>query len=121
MGHDVPMPRLRSILDSISWLFGRRPRAPEIGRGLPWSYLEGERAFDARVKARYPAGTPEERLVAELHGQGFALSRHPGFDGVTVADYVSSQFVFRTIWSVRWRANQGRVRDIWGVYGVRAP
>ncbi len=100
-------------------LFGCNPAEPEIGRGLPTGYAEGERLFDRRVKEMFPIGTSEERLLEELQKQGFELL--PAFDGVNDATFTRDNWIFQTIWSVRWRAEEGRIKDIWGVYGGRGP
>jgi len=95
------------------------PRTPALGRGLPSNYAEGEKMFDARVKAMFPVGTPEARLVDALRRQGFAVesAHRPDCRSATVM----KGLVFRHIWSVRWRSAEGRVEDIRGVYGVIAP
>ena len=94
------------------------PRTPTLGRGLPSNYAEGEKVFDRRVKARFPKGMLEADLVAELRDQGFSVGRDS-------ADCKSATkprgIIFRTLWSVRWRARADRVEEVWGVYGVIAP
>lgn len=114
---------LRSVLSALAvfLLIGCKPQAPTIGRELPSNYAEGQKIFDARLKSRFPVGTPEERLVEELGEQGFVIPRIQAPDGVRYAQFTSTHLVFRTIWSVRWRADDGRVAEIWGVYGVQAP
>ena len=94
------------------------PIAPELGRGLPSNYVEGEKVFDERVKARFPTGMREADLVAELRNQGFSMGRGgPEFKSASK----SRGIIFRTLWSVRWQAEADRIEKVWGVYGVIAP
>jgi hypothetical protein len=112
------MHRLVVLIASIL-LFACKPAEPQIGRDLPSTYAEGEQVFDRRVKVRFPAGTSEQSVIAELHRQGFRLL--PTREGVRDATFIRDEWIFQTIWSVRWRAKDGRIQEIWGVYGGRAP
>jgi len=108
------------LAGAILALFRWRKPVPAIARGLPPNYTQGTKELCRRVEAGFPVGTPEEDLIAALRAQGFAIG--PPRDGVSDATFERTDlFVFRTIWSVRWRAEQGRVTGIWGVYGVQAP
>ena len=111
--------KLGDLADSL--LTRLRLRLPPIARGMPSKYAEGKEVFDARIKARFPVGTQEEDLIAELREQGFPLPSCLGPDAWASSTYNRTLFVFRTIWSVRWRAEDGRVTEILGVYGVVAP
>lgn len=112
-------------LMAISWWFivsgcsAATDPLPELAQGLSGAYAEGERAFDRRLKQRFPPGTSERELTDALERQGFR--RLPPVDGVEDATFFRDRFPFRTIWSVRWRTDRGRVIAIWGVYGVQAP
>jgi hypothetical protein len=114
------MHRLLLIIVSAGLLSGCNPVRPEIGRDLPEDVTQAERIFDARVKARFPVGTDERRLLSELQRQGFRPSPNFG-DGIRDASFYRDEFVTKTVWSVRWRANAGHVVEIWGVYGILAP
>lgn len=96
------------------------PRTPALGRDLPSNYAEGERVFDARVKAKFRAGTSEAHLVEELQRQGFAVSSPADGSDCTSAT-VTRGIVFKCLWSVRWRAKEKRIEEVWGVYGIIAP
>ena len=98
-------------------LFSRR--LPDLVAGLPSDVQESEAAFDFRVKERFPAGTSEDAVKAELRQQGFDLL--PAYDGVQDATFYRKRFPFTTLWSVRWRANSGMITDVWGVHGIRGP
>ena len=92
---------------------------PEIGRDLPAEYADGTRVFDQRVKQRFPLGSSEQAMVEELERQGFR--RSAAFSGVEDATFTRDELITETLWSVRWRAQAGRITEIWGVYGVTAP
>lgn len=47
--------------------------APLIGRGLPPALAEARPAFDQRVKERFPIGSDEAAMRAELRREGFAF------------------------------------------------
>jgi len=91
---------------------------PEIGRELPRSFEQARPVFDQRVKARFPVGSDETRLLAELRRQHFVvrpsspLSRYP--NAVT---YKAHQLVCNVSWTVSWRAEAGRIKEIAGDYG----
>lgn len=96
------------------------PRPPALGYDLPSNYAEGEKVFGERVKAKFPIGMSETELLKELRSQGFSVRSYPN-----KADFKSATltrgFIFRNLWSVRWRTKDNQLEDIWGVYGVIAP
>jgi hypothetical protein len=49
---------------------------PQIGRNLPSAFDDANRAFDARVDERFPIGSSEDTLVAELKREGFKVSEN---------------------------------------------
>ena len=99
-------------------MHGPYHRVPALGRDLPSNYAEAEKVFDERVKAEFPVGMSEDRLVAELRKLGFRCNPdQPACKSATV----TRGLVFRHLWSVRWRASNDQVDDVWGVYGVIAP
>ena len=87
---------------------------PEIGRELPTDQAEANEAFDQRIKRRFPVGTDERRLVQELNRQGFKLVVKQS--GWREAKFTTNYLVVEMIWSVRWRASNSIVREIWGVH-----
>lgn len=111
---------MRCVLLSllVGMLSGCGASEPEIGRGLPSRYAEAEPLFDQRVKDRFPPGTDEKRLVGELKKQGFeVLPTHGDVNDATF----KRGWIVQTLWSVRWRAKDNRVTEIWGVHGGRGP
>ncbi|MBV9884210.1 MAG: hypothetical protein JO276_14465 [Sphingomonadaceae bacterium] len=111
----------RAMLNALRLAQGWKAPTPEIGRDLPSNYAEGEKVFDARVKASFPIGMSVEALLAELRRQGFGLLPEAGLDSVSDATFYRDELVCLTLWSVRWHASGGCVTEIWGVYGCRAP
>jgi hypothetical protein len=99
-------------------LVGCRPSVPEIGRDLPSSYEEGERIFDARLKRRFPIGSAEGDLVAEAERQGFSVVRS---DHGSFATFSNKAFPVQSVWNIGWKAKDGRIEDVWGIYGGRGP
>ena len=96
------------------------PRKPVLGRDLPSNYAEGKKVFDGRVKAKFPIGMAETRFIEELRNQGFSIDPTPeGWDHMSAT--IIRGLIFRTVWSVRWRAGADRIQEVWGVYGVIAP
>lgn len=94
------------------------PRTPELGRNLPRDYQKGEVEFDRRVKAQFPRGTGEACLIAQLRNEGFLVDQTKSdCNSATITRGV----VMKTLWSVRWRAKEGHIDDVWGVYGAIAP
>ena len=97
-----------------------KPKTPEIGEGLTQSASEGQKAFDARVKDRFAVGSSVDTMVSELKEQGFEESTFPN-DKFRTLDYRNNRFPVHTLWSIRWRQDQGRIAEIWGVFGHVGP
>ena len=112
----APRPRIRwvrtviggVVLGLVGVLAGRLlfpdPADPPLLRDLPAPYAAASATLTDRVRARFPAGTPESALITELVAQGFEVSppahnaswRRQGVPCVEIA----------RIW---WKAEQGRV------------
>jgi hypothetical protein len=96
-------------------LFPETPDPPLL-RGLPGRYADGSKMLTDRARARFPAGTPESAVVAELGTQGFEVSppsrnaqwRRTGMPCTEIA----------RIW---WSAEQGRVTAIEGLRNAICP
>lgn len=93
-------------------------KIPEIARGLPATYAEGEKIFDARLKARFPVGTSETDIVEELKRQGFSISEGPRG---RFATFIEKRLVVSNVWNVGWEADNGMLSMVWGIYGGRGP
>ena len=91
---------------------------PEIGSGLPANFQQARPVFYQRVKARFPVGSDETGLLAELHRQHFAIShasdtsRH-----ANSARYEARQIVCNLSWTISWSAEEGSIKEIAGVFG----
>ncbi|MEI9926796.1 MAG: hypothetical protein WDN44_02655 [Sphingomonas sp.] len=89
---------------------------PPLLRGLPEHYDAASKTLTDRVRARFPAGTPEAGVIAELGAQGFEVSppsrsahwRRTGLPCTEIA----------AIW---WSAEQGRVTAIEGLRNAICP
>tara|TARA_R110000751_G_scaffold2018_18_gene10541 strand:- start:325863 stop:326201 length:339 start_codon:yes stop_codon:yes gene_type:complete len=97
-----------------------KPDIPEIGKGLSQSAIEGQEAFDARIKKRFAVGSSAEAMVSELTEQGFEESTFQKKQ-VRTLDYRNDRFPVHTLWSVRWREDQGKITEVWGVFGHTGP
>ena len=93
---------------------------PEIGKGLSQSAIEGQEAFDSRIKIRFPVGSSVAPMVSELRQQGF-IERTFEEEGFRTLDYRNDRFPVHTLWSVRWREEQDKITEIWGVFGHTGP
>lgn len=106
------------ILAALLALAGCGQAVPELARGLPAEYAEGAKIFDARLKARFPAGSDAGAMAETLRQQGFAV--------LVTAQGGSAQFSdnavpVSNVWNIGWTANAGRVAEIRGIYGGRGP
>jgi len=73
--------------------------------------------FDSRVRQRFPPGSSEDDLKAELAKQGFKLAEYDGVHDATLY----RGWIVKAMWSVRWKSQYGRITDLWGVFGYKAP
>ena len=101
-------------LAATPWLLnvGFIQRHSPLTRDLPSEFRAASATFDARVQARFPPGTPERQLVAELSRQGFHESHA---EHEMVRRQVS--LVCNVAARVSWRADEaGKIRQARGVY-----
>jgi hypothetical protein len=87
---------------------------PPIGRGGPRSVVDVTPWFDARVKQRFPVGSDDEKLRAELHREAFTITK--AVDQATrypfTATYQANGIACREWWNIRWCSEQGKITDI---------
>ena len=91
---------------------------PPLGRDLPATVDQTRVEFDARVRNRYPVGSDEQPLVAELRKERFKLAEDlgkPNADRLS-AVYESNGLACRLRWAVYWAADQGKITAISGEY-----
>ena len=106
------------MLVTLLALIGCGPKVPELARDLPSIYAEGETIFDARLKARFPVGSDDRAVAEQLTQQGFeVLVTEQGGS----AHFSNRSFPVSSVWNIGWKAQDGRVAEIWGVYGGRGP
>jgi hypothetical protein len=90
---------------------------PPIARDLPRSFgPTGD--FDKRIQQRFPAGSDEAVLVAELRQERFSIDKTRDSSGTYrhLAHYKRQEIACRTSWEVLWNGEQGRIVNIEGRY-----
>lgn len=98
-------------------VFGQR-QPPVIGRDLPATYAEGEKVFDARIKAHYPVGGDPKIMANDLRRQGFeVLETESGGS----AHFSDKGFPIASIWSVGWDIEAGKLSNVWGILVAAGP
>jgi hypothetical protein len=88
---------------------------PPIAHGLPRMFGPSS-DFDVRIKQRFPVGSSEGELVAELHAEKFALTEmhDPSSEYRRMAHFEAQNFPCKESWTVRWAADRGKITDIEG-------
>ncbi len=87
-----------------------------IGSHVGASATDASAAFDQQVKARFPAGSDESALRAELVRERFVIIRDKDSPFRFSATYSASELFCRRDWIVRWDLNAGKIADISGKY-----
>jgi hypothetical protein len=90
---------------------------PPIAQGLPKDFGPTP-YFDGRVKERFPIGSNEVSLLAELRDERFEIkeTNELSSDYRLSARYEVQNFPCTETWTVLWTAEQGRITDIKGRY-----
>lgn len=99
-----------------------RPQPPLL-HGLPTDFKEGKAELERRARKSFPVGSSEQALVKRLIEQGFDIgTRTADEDGPWQdANFERKEIPCITYWSIRWRAKEQRVADIWALYGQQCP
>ena len=86
---------------------------PLIARNLPPG-ADRTQSFDKRVKERFPVGSDEEKMLAELRHEGFTISETPTEPTRYrfAATYEARDLVCRIFWTVHWSSENTRITDI---------
>jgi hypothetical protein len=94
-------------------------RPPPIGRGGPRAATEVTSWFDTRVKQRFPVGSEEEKLRAELHREAFRIdeANDPAARYRFTASYQANGLACTVRWHIRWNSEQGRITDVAAEWG----
>jgi hypothetical protein len=90
---------------------------PSIGSGLPTTFSDARPVFDHRVQERFPVGSEEDVLRAELVRENFTIS-FAGLSQQLVARRGAEHFPCRLSWTIVWTADAGKVTSIKGDYGA---
>jgi hypothetical protein len=90
---------------------------PLIGQGLPKSFGPTPE-FDRRIRQRFPIGSDEAVLLAELRSERFAIKETHDLSSRYrfTALYEAHEVVCKESWTVQWTAEQGRISNIAGEY-----
>jgi hypothetical protein len=101
------------------WWFTEPPPAPELLQGLGDSSAAGSQdAFVARLDARFPKGSSESALIAELLQEGFKMRKdvHPPVHEASYERGASISDRCRQSGTVRWTAEGDRLSSVNGGY-----
>jgi hypothetical protein len=92
---------------------------PSLGRGGPRVAADVTPWFDTQVKRRFPVGSDEEKLRAELRREAFAIAaaNNPTLRYQFTASYQANELVCKAWWNLRWRSEQGKITDISASWG----
>jgi hypothetical protein len=90
---------------------------PPIARDLPRSFVPTS-DFDNRIRQRFPAGSDEAVLVAEMRHERFSIDKIWDWSGNYrhLAHYTRQEIACRTSWDVLWNGEQGKILNIQGRY-----
>jgi hypothetical protein len=90
---------------------------PAMGSHLPGSSSEASNAFDQRVKARFPVGSDETTLRAELAREKFVIVREKDAPFGFSASYRANELVCRADWVIHWSVFEGKIAAVGGQFG----
>ena len=92
---------------------------PPIARGLPTNIQEARQAFSERVPARFPVGSAETDLRAELQRQHFTIRTAGAYRApYQFSAIVDSPGLCRRTWVILWSALTHQITSIAGDYSV---
>jgi len=97
---------------AISLLTGCSAQPPDIGRGVSSNY-----AFNERVRQRFPVGSDERMLVAELLREQFRIEPAPSKRDNFVAHLEAEGLPCKRTWTLLWSTDQRKISDIEARYG----
>lgn len=99
-----------------SLLVGCSNKEPPLGHGLPMTFGFAP-AFEQRLRERFPVGSDEARLLAELRSENFSLGKlAPTGDYRCSVLYAASNGPFcKGERQIYWTAAQGIITEIGGL------
>jgi hypothetical protein len=109
------------LIVSLLLVLGGCATAPQIAQGLPGAAMDAGPAFDRRIKAKFPVGSAQAEVLAELTREGFKITpcADPKGQGCVFqhfAIWASAASMCKRDWQVLWDADDGRVTRIEGRY-----
>jgi hypothetical protein len=115
----VALAALLAAFGSRIWQFSEPASVPALLQGLGDSNAPGsQEAFLARLDQRFPKGSSESAMIAELQGEGFRLRKDARSAG-REASYERGSSIndrCRRSGSVRWTAENDRLSGVDGGY-----
>jgi hypothetical protein len=90
---------------------------PPIAKDLPSGFRVGATFFNERVAQRFPVGSDEKALRAELTRERFSFTEDPSHQYSFSARFETENIPCRNTWRIRWSADQGKIGSIEGYYG----
>ena len=91
---------------------------PPLGRGLPKTFAPMAPDFDKRIKQRFPAGSDEEQLLAELRSERFKIREidDPSSRYRHSALYEHPGVACKESWTIQWTDDHAKITSIEGRY-----
>jgi hypothetical protein len=86
---------------------------------LPRNFKQANAAFDQRVKTRFPLGSPESNLLAELKREHFKISPVDDRSGRFSHDAIRGGNMGPTCnlqWEILWRSADAKIAEIAATY-----
>lgn len=93
-------------------IYGCTESPPPIARDLPPGTFP-DRVFDQWVKSKFPAGSDESNLIAELRRERFNVTYSSSRSSAT-RDI--GGIPCRRTWTISWTAQTGKITDVTGNY-----
>lgn len=91
-------------------------RPPPIGRELPISFGYTP-YFNTRVLQRFPAGSEESKLLAELHREHFTVTENHDRSSryrLSATYETGDGLACKNVWTIEWTTEQEKIKEIWG-------
>ncbi len=98
-------------------LSGCYATVPPIAQGGPREVALVTPYFDDQVKQRFPVGSDEKQLRAELHRESFKIreTNDPNL-GYQYAATFEDNGVCKALWTVRWNTDQEKITNTTATY-----
>ena|ERR1700722_2367821 len=97
-------------------LVGCTDMPPPLAYDLPEGAYAATAAFDQRVKTRFPVGSDEAILRAELMRERFVIRASGDSSATIIATYEHADSTCRVDWTIQWREDAGKIVDIGAKY-----